>query len=129
LKNLRPTWEASGLAPPLKRAGFVLLGLCGEMRWGRVDSTSERIVENVVTWWRQDGPCALAYATGTVYWSYMQRVAISQLRDGDTVDQSFVLVSKQLGQTNTNKLFLKAGVWGCDGAGSLPAVEYVAGDL
>ena len=38
----------------------------------------------------------------------MPRIAINQLRDGDTVDQAFVLASKQMGQTNTNKLFIKA---------------------
>ena len=38
----------------------------------------------------------------------MHRIAISQLRDGDTVDQPFVLISKQLGQTGTAKLFIKA---------------------
>ncbi len=38
----------------------------------------------------------------------MPRIAISQLRDGDAVDQAFVLASKQLGQTSTNKLFIKA---------------------
>ena len=38
----------------------------------------------------------------------MPRIAIAQLRDGDAVDQPFVLLSKQLGQTSTNKLFIKA---------------------
>ena len=38
----------------------------------------------------------------------MARIAIAQLRDGDAVDQAFVLVSKQLGTTATNKLFIKA---------------------
>jgi 3'-5' exoribonuclease len=38
----------------------------------------------------------------------MVRIAIAQLRDGDTVDQAFVLASKQLGQTSTNKLYIKA---------------------
>jgi 3'-5' exoribonuclease len=38
----------------------------------------------------------------------MSRIAIAQLRDGDTVEQAFVLVSKQMGQTSTNKLFIKA---------------------
>ena len=37
----------------------------------------------------------------------MARIAIAQLRDGDSVDQSFVLVNKQIGTTNTNKLFIK----------------------
>lgn len=38
----------------------------------------------------------------------MARIAIAQLKDGDSVDQAFVLVSKQLGQTGTAKLFIKA---------------------
>jgi 3'-5' exoribonuclease len=38
----------------------------------------------------------------------MPRIAIAQLRDGDTVDQPFVLVSKQMGQTNSAKMFIKA---------------------
>ncbi len=38
----------------------------------------------------------------------MARIAVAQLRDGDLVDQAFVLVSKQLGQTGTAKLFIKA---------------------
>jgi 3'-5' exoribonuclease len=38
----------------------------------------------------------------------MPRIAIAQLRDGDVVDQAFVLAAKQLGQTSTNKLFIKA---------------------
>jgi 3'-5' exoribonuclease len=38
----------------------------------------------------------------------MPRIAVVQLHDGDTIDQPFVLVSKQLGQTSTNKLFIKA---------------------
>jgi 3'-5' exoribonuclease len=38
----------------------------------------------------------------------MSRIAIAQLRDGDTVDQAFVLVSKQMGTTSTAKLFIKA---------------------
>jgi 3'-5' exoribonuclease len=38
----------------------------------------------------------------------MPRIAIAQLRDGDSVEQVFVLLSKQLGQTTTNKLFIKA---------------------
>ncbi len=38
----------------------------------------------------------------------MARIAIAQLRDGDVVEQAFVLVSKQLGQTSTAKLFIKA---------------------
>src|SRR4051812_34511376 len=38
----------------------------------------------------------------------MPRIAIAQLRDGDAVEQIFVLLSKQLGQTSTNKLFIKA---------------------
>lgn len=38
----------------------------------------------------------------------MARITISQLRDGDLVDQVFVLVSKQLGLTSTNKNFIKA---------------------
>jgi 3'-5' exoribonuclease len=38
----------------------------------------------------------------------MARIAIAQLRDGDVVDQAFVLATKQLGQTSTNKLFIKA---------------------
>jgi 3'-5' exoribonuclease len=38
----------------------------------------------------------------------MARIAIAQLRDGDVVEQAFVLVSKQMGQTTTNKLFIKA---------------------
>lgn len=36
------------------------------------------------------------------------RIAIAQLRDGDSIDQVFVLVSKQLGQTSNAKLFIKA---------------------
>ncbi|HUO09504.1 MAG TPA: HD domain-containing protein [Phycisphaerae bacterium] len=38
----------------------------------------------------------------------MPRIAIAQLRDGDLVEQHFVLASKQMGQTNSNKLFIKA---------------------
>src|SRR6476660_8232434 len=38
----------------------------------------------------------------------MPRIAIAQLRDGDVVEQPFVLVSKQMGQTATSKLFIKA---------------------
>jgi 3'-5' exoribonuclease len=38
------------------------------------------------------------------------RIAINQLRDGDAVDQPFMLVSKQLGTTSTNKPFIKAEV-------------------
>ncbi len=38
------------------------------------------------------------------------RIAISQLHDGDTVDQAFMLVNKQLGSTSTNKPFIKAEV-------------------
>ena len=38
----------------------------------------------------------------------MARIAVAQLRDGDVVDQAFVLASKQIGQTNSNKLFIKA---------------------
>jgi 3'-5' exoribonuclease len=38
----------------------------------------------------------------------MARIAIAQLRDGDSIDQAFVLVSKQLGTTTSNKLFIKA---------------------
>jgi 3'-5' exoribonuclease len=38
----------------------------------------------------------------------MPRIAIAQLRDGDGVDQVFVLVTKQLGTTATNKLYIKA---------------------
>ena len=38
----------------------------------------------------------------------MPRIAIAQLRDGDIVEQHFVLASKQMGQTNSNKLFIKA---------------------
>jgi 3'-5' exoribonuclease len=38
----------------------------------------------------------------------MPRIAIAQMQDGDPIDQSFVLVSKQLGQTASSKLFIKA---------------------
>jgi 3'-5' exoribonuclease len=38
----------------------------------------------------------------------MARIAVAQLRDGDLFDQAFVLVSKQLGQTSNNKMFIKA---------------------
>ncbi len=38
----------------------------------------------------------------------MPRIAIAQLADGDSLDQAFVLVSKQMGQTSNNKLFIKA---------------------
>ncbi len=38
----------------------------------------------------------------------MARIAVAQLRDGDVVEQAFVLASKQIGQTNSNKLFIKA---------------------
>ncbi|MCL2646793.1 MAG: HD domain-containing protein [Phycisphaerales bacterium] len=38
----------------------------------------------------------------------MPRIAVAQLRDGDLVEQPFVLASKQMGQTNTGKLFIKA---------------------
>ena len=37
----------------------------------------------------------------------MARIAISQMRDGDTVDQSFILNNKALGTTNNGKLFIK----------------------
>ena len=37
----------------------------------------------------------------------MGRIAIAQMRDGDVVEQAFVLANKQLGTTATNKLFLK----------------------
>ena len=38
----------------------------------------------------------------------MTRIAIAQLREGDVVDQAFVLGGKQLGTTTSNKLYLKA---------------------
>jgi 3'-5' exoribonuclease len=38
----------------------------------------------------------------------MPRITVSQLRDGDLVDQTFLLASKQMGQTNSSKLFIKA---------------------
>lgn len=38
----------------------------------------------------------------------MARIAIAQMRDGDTVDQTFVLANKALGTTNNSKLFIKA---------------------
>lgn len=38
----------------------------------------------------------------------MARIAIAQLRDGDLVEQTFVLVSKQMGQTASSKMFIKA---------------------
>ncbi len=38
----------------------------------------------------------------------MQRIAIAQLRDGDVVEQAFMLVSKQMGQTASSKMFIKA---------------------
>jgi 3'-5' exoribonuclease len=38
----------------------------------------------------------------------MARIAIAQLRDGDLVEQPFVLVSKQMGQTASSKMFIKA---------------------
>lgn len=38
----------------------------------------------------------------------MSRIAIAQLRDGDLVEQAFVLVSKQMGQTASSKMFIKA---------------------
>jgi 3'-5' exoribonuclease len=46
----------------------------------------------------------------------MPRIAIAQLRDGDVVDQSFVLGGKTLGTTNNNKLFLKADCSDATGA-------------
>ncbi|MCL2639929.1 MAG: HD domain-containing protein [Phycisphaerales bacterium] len=47
----------------------------------------------------------------------MPRIAVAQLRDGDLVEQPFVLASKQIGQTNTGKLFIKAE--GTDATGSV----------
>jgi 3'-5' exoribonuclease len=38
----------------------------------------------------------------------MSRIAIAQLRDGDVIEQTFVLVSKQMGQTASSKMFIKA---------------------
>jgi 3'-5' exoribonuclease len=38
----------------------------------------------------------------------MARIAIAQLRDGDLIEQPFVLVSKQMGQTASSKMFIKA---------------------
>lgn len=38
----------------------------------------------------------------------MVRIAVSQLHEGDYIDQAFVLQGKQLGQTSSNKPFLKA---------------------
>jgi 3'-5' exoribonuclease len=38
----------------------------------------------------------------------MPRIAISQLHDGDYLDQSFILSDKQLGTTSTNKIYIKA---------------------
>src|ERR1051325_8325139 len=38
----------------------------------------------------------------------MARIAVAQLRDGDLVEQVFVLASKQMGQTGSAKLFIKA---------------------
>ena len=40
----------------------------------------------------------------------MGRIAINQLRDGDTLEQTFIISGKQLGTTSTNKPFLKADV-------------------
>ena len=40
----------------------------------------------------------------------MARIAINQLRDGDSLDQTFIISGKQLGTTSTNKPFLKADV-------------------
>ncbi len=40
----------------------------------------------------------------------MARIAVAQLRDADSIEQAFMLVSKQLGTTSTNKLFIKAEV-------------------
>ena len=57
------------------------------------------------------------------------RIAIAQLADGDSLDQVFVLVSKQLGQTNTNKLFIKAECGERQRADSLPGVECDARDV
>ncbi|MEI8195164.1 MAG: HD domain-containing protein [Phycisphaerae bacterium] len=38
----------------------------------------------------------------------MARIAISQMRDGDVIEQSFILGNKALGTTNNSKLFIKA---------------------
>lgn len=38
----------------------------------------------------------------------MARIAIAQLRDGDTVDQAFMFANKQLGTTTSSKLYVKA---------------------
>ncbi len=38
----------------------------------------------------------------------MPRIAVAQLRDGDLIEQVFVLASKQIGQTANSKLFIKA---------------------
>ncbi len=38
----------------------------------------------------------------------MARIAIAQLREGDAVDQPFIIGGKQLGTTSTNKPYLKA---------------------
>jgi 3'-5' exoribonuclease len=38
----------------------------------------------------------------------MARIPVNQMREGDVIDQSFILSGKQLGTTSTNKLYLKA---------------------
>ena len=38
----------------------------------------------------------------------MARIAIAQLRDGDVVDQSFILANKQIATTTTAKFYIKA---------------------
>ncbi len=38
----------------------------------------------------------------------MPRIAIAQLRDGDTLDQPFILADKQIATTASNKLYIKA---------------------
>ncbi len=38
----------------------------------------------------------------------MPRISISQMNEGDSIHQSFILTNKQLGTTSSNKLYLKA---------------------
>ena len=68
----------------------------------------------------------------------MPRIAITQLHDGDAIDQVFILGGKALGTTSTNKFFIKAEcsnatgtihlrMWNAtrDGYDRLPATGYV----
>lgn len=38
----------------------------------------------------------------------MARIAVAQMRDGDTIDQTFILSGKQIASTANNKLYIKA---------------------